>query len=48
MLVIAARVAKFSEPVNMDQLKKFMREIMVRGWVAITLSSHIPYCTPIQ
>ena len=28
--------------------RSFMREIMVRGWVAITLSSHIPYCTPIH
>ena len=28
--------------------RSFMREIMVRGWVAVTSSSHIPYCTPIH
>ena len=26
--------------------RSFMREIMVKGWVAIVLSSHIPCCTP--
>ena len=28
--------------------RSFMCEIMVRGWVAVTSSSHIPYCTPIH
>ena len=28
--------------------RSFMREIMVRGWVAVTSSNHIPYCTPIH
>ena len=28
--------------------RSFMCEIMVRGWVVVTSSSHIPYCTPIH
>ena len=37
---------QFSEPVNMDQLKKFTREIVVEGWVAIISSSHILFAYP--
>ena len=39
---------QFTEPVIVDQLSGLTHEIMVRGWVAIILSSHIPYCTPIH
>ena len=34
---------QFSEPTNVDQLKNFMFETLVAGWVAIISISHIPY-----